>query len=189
MPPIYIRPIQSAHYADYVTLIGKQLGEGYLTEADFIEIAEDNQAICFEAINEQNEVVGILTAVIRSRQDALNLLKISSENLPSYATQSEYIGIFKTIAISEKNRGVGIGSALTEALMNAFYQNGVSTVACIAWQYGKTENIRGVMQRFGFQCVKSIPDYWKDDPHPFICPACGSPPCRCQANIYFKSLC
>ena len=44
-----IRSIQSEHYADYVALIGSQLGEGYLTESHFVELADDPLAVCFEA--------------------------------------------------------------------------------------------------------------------------------------------
>lgn len=187
-PQITIQTIQPAHYADYVALIGKQLGDGYFKIADFEALAENKQAICFEAVDEHNRVVGVVTAMVLAREDAFELLKIKRENIPDYARQSERIGIFKTIAISDKMQGCGIGSALVRTLLDAFKQEKLNAIACIAWQYGVTENIRGIMQAFDFSCYERIADYWLDDPEPFICPACGEPPCRCQANIYFRQI-
>lgn len=185
---VIIRSIQPEHYADYVALIGSQLGEGYLTENHFVELAADPLAVCFEAQAINGDVLGVVTAKILERQNAFELLKIRPEQVPDYAKQCEKIGIFKTIAISETAKGQGIGTQLVRALMQTFQQKNLHVVACVAWQYGETENIKGIMQRFSFERVAEIPDYWIDDPEPFICPACGKPPCRCQANIYFKAI-
>lgn len=105
MSEVHIQPIQTLHYADYVALIGKQLGEGYLTEADFREMAADDQAIFLEAVNGQNDVLGVLTAIIRARQEALNLLKMLPENLSDYAVQSELIGILKPLPSAKQLKG------------------------------------------------------------------------------------
>ena len=183
-----IQAIQPHHYADYVALIGAQLGEGYLTENHFVELASDPQAVCFEAQNANGDVLGVITAKILEKQAAFELLKITAAQAPEYAQRSEKIGIFKTIAISENAKGQGIGTKLVQALMDAFQQAHLQAAACVAWQYGETENIKGIMHRFGFERVAEIPDYWIDDPEPFICPACGKPPCRCQANIYFRAI-
>ncbi|AAU38009.1 unknown [[Mannheimia] succiniciproducens MBEL55E] len=187
-PNITIQPIQASHYADYVALIGKQLGEGYFKQADFEALANNPQAICFEAVDEQNQVVGVITSVTLDRESALALLKIQAQNTPDYVLQSDRIGIFKTIAIDENRKGCGIGSALVRKLLESFKQAGLNSIACVAWQYGETENIRGIMQAFDFTCYEKIANYWLDDPEPFICPACGEPPCRCQANIYFRQI-
>ncbi|OOH84524.1 hypothetical protein BMT54_12160 [Pasteurellaceae bacterium 15-036681] len=187
-PNTTIQPIQSHHYADYVALIGKQLGEGYLKIADFEALANNPQAICFEAVDEQNHVVGVITSVTLDRKSALTLLKIQPQNTPDYVLQAEQIGIFKTIAIDETKKGCRIGSTLVRNLLESFKQAGLNSIACVAWQYGETENIRGIMQAFDFTCYEKIENYWLDDPEPFICPACGEPPCRCQANIYFRQI-
>lgn len=87
----------------------------------------------------------------------------------------------------------GVGSALVSEMMRAFERLGVDSVACVAWQYhdpkhGEVENIKGIMDAFGFERFASIADYWADELDSFICPKCITPPCRCQATIYFKSL-
>ena len=181
-----IQLIQENHYADYVKLIGSQLGEGYFTTADFAQLTANPNALCFEAIDTDNNVLGVITSMILPYSEAIDLLKISPENLPAYAKTATEIGIFKTIAISKNAQGQGIGSRLTKHLLEQLQQR-VSVVACVAWKYGETENIKGVMNAFEFKCYQEIPDYWVEDTD-FICPACGSPPCHCQANIYFKQI-
>lgn len=181
-----INPIQENHYADYVELIGSQLGEGYFTTNDFAQLKENPNALCFEAVDANNTVLGVITSMVLPYSDAIELLKISPENLPDYAKTATEIGIFKTIAISKNAQGQGIGSSLTKYLLEQLKQR-VNTVACVAWKYGETENIKGVMNTFEFKCYQEIPDYWVEDTD-FICPACGTPPCHCQANIYFKRI-
>ena len=182
-----IQKIQEKHYVNYVSLISSQLGEGYFTEADFVKLDADPMSLGFEATDNNGDVLGIITAMTLPHNEAVALLKISPENLPEYAKNAKEIGIFKTIAVSQKAKGKGIGSALTKQLLESFKQQNISVIACVAWKYGETENIKGVMKAFDFKCFQEIPDYWVEDIN-LICPACKVPPCHCQANIYFKQI-
>ena len=76
---VTIYPIQTHHYLDYVDLIDSQLGKGYLTERDFSALANDLQAVCFEAQNAKGEVLGVITGKILPKQDVFPLLKILPE--------------------------------------------------------------------------------------------------------------
>lgn len=78
------------------------------------------------------------------------------ENILSYALQSEHIAIFKTIAIDESKKGLGIGTKLVHTLLKSFKRRNLTTIACVAWQYGETENIRPIMQKFSFICYEKI---------------------------------
>ena len=170
MNAITITPASPAHYSGYVALINSQLGEDYMTVRDFEAMAADAQALIFAAVErtDGDKVLGVVTGRMLDKDSALSLLKIQPEQLPEYAKNSQYIGILKTIAVSPSSQGRGVGSALVRTLLDALAQAGVDSVACVAWQYhdaerGAVENVRGLMDSFGFHCCASIRDYWAEE--------------------------
>lgn len=75
-------------------------------------------------------------------------------------------------------------------MMQDFQEYKVNVISCVAWKHGVQENIGGIMKYFEFNSSIEIKDYWKKESEEenFTCPICGTPPCLCQAKIYFKGV-
>lgn len=185
----HIQKLDAKHYYKGIDLIDSQLGKNYIKLDDLNKMNTEKNYLCFEATKD-GEFAGIAIGMILNVQETLALLKLKNIDFPKSAFASERVGIVKTVVVAQEYHAHGIGTALVSKLTEVFELHDIHAIACVAWKHDDTENIGGIMRKLEFRCIKEIPNYWKQESEKdyFVCPVCGEPPCRCQANIYFKSV-
>ncbi len=115
------------------------------------------------------------------------IIGLPEETLPK--EKSKRIALFKTMAIDPLFQNQGYGTALTDARLKGIESMGIKTVFAIAWKTDQTINMFTILSKHGFQEVATLKNYWRADSleKKYVCPACGGPPCTCDAVIFKKT--
>ncbi len=180
-----ISPYTSLHQKSVMQIANLTLGEGYLSNQILFDF-ENSNALGFVALRNQ-EVVGFAFALILSLGKLKQIIGLPEETLPK--EKSKRIALFKTMAIDPLFQNQGYGTALTDARLKGIESMGIKTVFAIAWKTDQTINMFTILSKHGFQEVATLKNYWRADSleKKYVCPACGGPPCTCDAVIFKKT--
>lgn len=176
--------IRTANAADTLSILriaDDQLGTGYV---DHESVASVEGTCGFSLVAElDGEVVGFAFCLRLDRDEAA---KMTRQSAPRYLRYADTVGVIKTVAVTKRLQGRGVGSALAQASIERFRAEGTRALFSIAWKTDSGINIAGVLEGQGFSQVAEIPGYWREDSldSSFECPECGTPPCECAAVIY-----
>ena len=152
-----IRLAEKKDIPNLMNLSLEAFGKGFHDEMYF----QKKDGECIVYTNDQLEIVGYCLSINTSKG-----IKLSS------------------IAISENQRGKGIGSMLIEDLLLEHSQKYIYTYA---WRRNGDVPLAPILKRLGFHEKEEIAKYWYRDSieKAYTCPECGSP-CYCSAVIYEK---
>ncbi len=167
---------------DVIQISNNQFGKDYVTKHYLKQIIKNKkQCPSKVAIDENNHVLGYYIGWIIKNEEIEDVLKLS----PDIFNNAKEIGVLKTIAVSKKSQGLGVGSKLTKTFIKDLKKIGITTVCTVAWKSIKGINIEKLVTRLKFKPALEIPNYWKDysEKTGYHCPICGIP-CRCHAVIY-----
>jgi GNAT superfamily N-acetyltransferase len=100
------------------------------------------------------------------------------------------VGSFSTLCVSEKYQGKGIGQLISHKRLELLKESGCEVVLGISWVSSMAHTSNRVFEKMGFKAVKKIDDFFYKSSleNPFICPACGEPPCTCPGILYRLNL-
>lgn len=154
----------------------KFIGENYYLREDLLKFTDNK--LSFLLIDSKSEdVLGIrLSLPMGDWMDKENLKKIHPE---LWKIDSEKVGYFKTIFLSDKVRGLKFGQKLSERALEAFKQTGHKAVVCHSWNESPNDSSRRYLENLGFKSLVSISNFWKDID--YNCIRCGKP-CVCSAT-------
>jgi ribosomal protein S18 acetylase RimI-like enzyme len=179
---------EKEHITQIVAISDKELGVGFLTYDDIMDkILDKNSNICKAALMNET-VVGFCLCKIVNQSEICDYLRIDKINLPEYVNRTDKIGVLKTIAVHNKFHRHGVGHALTFAAYNDLTTRDIQALSSIAWKNGETINADKILSTLGFQPHIEIKSYWEADgiKNNYNGSACGPPPCKCSAVLYFK---
>lgn len=102
----------------------------------------------------------------------------------------ERVGHLRYAAVDPAHRRQGIGGALMRAAESACRADGITAFYVIAWVRADSGACEGgaLYERAGYSCLAQIPDFYREWSFETstVCPACGEPPCVCEARVYVK---
>jgi len=182
--------VKEEHITQMVAISDKELGEGFLQHKDIMnKILDKDSHICKAALINET-IVGFCLSKIVKRSEICDYLHVDQANLPEYVKCADKIGVLKTIAVHNKFHRHGVGHALTFAAYNDLITRDVQAISSIAWKNGETINADGVLSALGLRPHIEIKSYWEADgiKNNYNCSACGPPPCRCSAVLYFRAV-
>jgi ribosomal protein S18 acetylase RimI-like enzyme len=178
------------HITQIAAISDKELGKGFLNYDDiFDKILDKDSHICKVALMDKR-VAGFCLSKIINQSEICGYLRVDQTNLPEYVNRADKIGVLKTIAVNNDFHRHGIGYALTLAAYNDLITRDIQAISSIAWKNGEQINADKLLSALGLRPHIEIKSYWKADgvKNNYNCSACGPPPCKCSAVLYFRAI-
>lgn len=144
-----------------------------------------------EILNITDELLGV-NYIVEKQLEEYFVLVAENEELGkcvgvclSYVDAEANVGYVKTVAVSPKFSGQGIGTELIAESVRRLENLGVKKLRTTAWKHDGIVNSDIIFRRNGFVPVREIPDFWYEDSlkRKFVCPVCGDV-CHCACVVY-----
>jgi GNAT superfamily N-acetyltransferase len=189
MEKIETRDLLPTHLDGALSVLGNALGARYVTREELTEFVEHDDKLGFVALTKDGRVVGAATSHIHD--DASSVLTLLPEDASDRVARLlpnlrfNRTGLLRSIAVSSKARGNGVGTNLVRASVEALWQRGATSILSIGWTDADGCHIQGPLESVGFTAHGDLPDFWKRDSveKDYQCPTCGQP-CECVARIF-----
>lgn len=171
-----------------MAILGRELGDQYVTDHDIMEYVTRPDALAETAINTDGRVMAVSISEMIDIEDFQGLfgqhLDAVRKVVPGFSLQT--FGLFKSIAVSERYKGRGVGTILLRQALNWFEQQKATTIVSLAWESDGVCFAQGILESVGFERKLRLERFWYEDStaRGYQCPSCGNP-CICTANIYF----
>lgn len=171
-----------SHIKQLLLLANQALGNNFITKQELATYFNNPKRYLLVAII-NNEVVGFITAEICNKTELLNKV-LQLIDLPKNITN---IGWIKQVAVHPNYFRKGIANKLlktTTTTLNPF----CDTQFCISWVKGTVTPMSNLLLKNNFTLHQTIPNYWYNDSltKQYNCDICGTPPCKCSAELYFS---
>lgn len=100
------------------------------------------------------------------------------------------LGLIETVVVCPNHRGLGLGTMLVAAAAAHLIHDGVTVIECHAttWSNSGICYLKSPLERNGFTAQEHLLQAWKDDDQDYICRACGTEPCLCDATLYRREI-
>lgn len=184
-----VKLFRKCHFSEIIALSDEELGEDYLTQELLNDFNSNENAFVHVALNSSGKVIGFVLGLIASENEIQAFFKKAQLiQLLRLSLSAGRIGIVKTIAINNKYKGQGVGTALIKSCISILETKGISIICSLAWRSKKGINLEHILENEGFKILKELKKYWFEDSiqRNYICPECGQPPCKCSAVIYYR---
>lgn len=179
--PATIKPLTQEHLPYALALFGTCLGERYITRDQLKAYVEDKDKKGFVAVDSTNNVLGAVLC------ETWNSVPQVNEKVSTLLPDLDFhkCGFLKSLAVSEDQRGRGIGLKLASAALDWMRSNGSTTEVAVSWVENGHCNAKGVLENLGFKEQTKIDRFWYQESKEkgYICPSCGNP-CECAALIF-----
>jgi ribosomal protein S18 acetylase RimI-like enzyme len=186
---IKIQNYEPKYNLQILELSDKQLGKDYLDNESLSKAHSDPNNYLALAIDENGVLVGFCLGYIVDSSRIQQEFKISSKDIPDVIKNASKLAVLKTIAVSEKYKGIGIGGNLIKDCTNYFKSKDLCAICSIGWKSKNGTNVERILLRAGFEKLIEIPEFWNIESieKKYSCPVCGNP-CNCSAVIFFATL-
>jgi N-acetylglutamate synthase-like GNAT family acetyltransferase len=189
---VIVSPLDASPHSidEAAALFQDSLGKDFIRRDELKQLIQSPEAIIFAARNGENGLVGVCTATLLSKAEALLIEeKARSAGLKGVHLTESRIGLLKSTAVAPSSRNRGIGLKLLESRLQWLKRQGCTSVVTLSWDSGSNESSRGLLEAAEFEAVGVLPEYWRepDGEYTFECMKCGSP-CTCSAVLMRRSL-
>jgi GNAT superfamily N-acetyltransferase len=135
----------------------------------------------------EGKLAGIATARVLPENDFDYYVPFGKEAVEQLFQQHR-VGSMETASVTESLQGQGIGQELTRHRIRWLSEAGCTAVIGVLWESGLANTSDRVFTKLGFERLSQVRGFYAHDSvrRGFICPVCGSPPCRCSASLYVK---
>ena len=184
-----LRSLLEKDFSKIVAISEQQLGRDYLNVTDLEKSLSQPDIYFTRVIEHQSRgIMGFSLSKIMSGSSIKEYIHLTENEYPKALMCAKNIGLLGIIAVENEFQGRGLGTALIKDTIKEFSKREINTIWSTAWRSSKGVNIGGILGKSGFQILKEIPDYWKEDSikRGYHCPDCGPPPCKCSAVVYGK---
>jgi len=185
---------RSQYFDAAVSVLSHNLGSEYINfETVTTILTTSAHAVLLAAIaKEDSTLLGACLSSIASEDKCRELDSVirAVSDVPNLTGTSK-VGLLQSIAVNKNFRRMGVGSQLTIDALKYFKKWKCGSAIAIAWipSDGRGDS-RGMLKGAGFREIMIIHNFWEESSKKdnFRCPACGNPPCRCDAAIMFLDL-
>lgn len=155
-----IRLAELSDIPSLVSLSEQAFGKSFHNDSYFNSAISSSKNRCY--INLYNDVLVAFLTILNTE----NGLRIDS------------------VVVDETHRGKGMASQLFEEVLTDYNSERLQV---FVWKESPDGNLEAICQRFGFNKVDEISNYWYEQSlnNEFICKRCGNP-CYCTAILYEK---
>ena len=166
---IALRAPRKKEILKIVRLADEIFGDGYLVASDV------NSR--YTVLTVDGSLVGFVNTDIWDNADATN-------------TEGFTLGLIESIAVRPTHRGVGLGDVIIATAVASLKIEKVDLIECYAttWSDSGSCFIKGALERNGFEMGEHFPRMWENDVQDFICRACKTAPCLCDATLYRREV-
>ena len=166
-------------------LLNRTQGDG-LFKKEYVERALTHPDYFTVAAFQGNSLVGVGVANLINDFEFYEpfLSDISAE------LKGKIVGSFSTLAIQENLQGQGIGQMISHKRLEWLKAKNCEVILGVSWVSGFAHTSDRVFKRMGFTEVKRLENFFYESSlkNPFVCPACGGPPCQCAAILFRMNL-
>ena len=174
-----------------ISISAEQLGADYLNDND-LRMSLTQSGICFTRVvaKKNKGVMGFCLCKIIEGDSIRKHIPMPDKDLPDLLQTENSIGMIGIVATHAEYQGRGIGMQLVKNCLAEFAKREIPVVYSIGWHSSKGVNIGGILENCGFVKLTEVSNYWREDSlkRNYRCPDCGSPPCKCSAVVFAKSL-
>lgn len=180
-----IRLVEQKDVNNVYAISNEQLGQDYIKKQALEEMLNSDQVVIL-VFEQNNELLGFLLYEIIDKNRLKHELKIINANLEKIIKTENNFGFLNIVAVSEKAKGKGVGSALNFEIVKIMEQKGIKFSFSLAWKDKEKINIGNILLRVGYIELYEIENYYYEDSikRNYTCPTCGNPPCKCSAIVY-----
>lgn len=186
--PFSLRPLAPADADAVKQLWSARFGGDPSTQENWIEAAltPSHSAVgCVAVASSTDEVVGLAFLDVAGRDYTRRYLGLPTLDLhPPLADRN---GIFHLYCVRKEWEGRGIGSAFYERCLDELADRHVPRAFGIAWHRPHTVDSRVLFEKYDFECLTTVEEYYSrtgSRPH---CPDCSGP-CSCTASLFAHTM-
>jgi len=182
-----ITPLKKEHFSDIIKLSNIHFGQNFITSQYLNKYLSIIKKQGFTFLSDQNNVVGFILTDILNTSEFIEAIIKDKEWFISQLNDYKNVALIKQIVVNELYQNKGIGSLLIEHVINLLNTSSQITY-CLAWKKGDKTPLKNILLKNGFSNIKTITNYWYNDSlsKNYSCIHCGSPPCTCSSEVYFK---
>jgi GNAT superfamily N-acetyltransferase len=179
-------PGHSSLLPECLALVDRTQGKGIIT-LDYLErCASESDKLLLLALLD-----GSLAGVAAARvvpQDGFDYYLPFGREAVLDLFQHYRVGLMSLASVVEPLQGQGIGQELTRHRIQWMNDAGCTAQIAVSWRSGLTHTSDRVFTKLGFKCLSQVEGFYREDStqRGWICPVCGSPPCRCSASFYIR---
>jgi ribosomal protein S18 acetylase RimI-like enzyme len=177
-----IEQANKSHLNQLLLLANQAFGENFITQQELeTYINHPNKYLFVTTISD--EIAGFITAEICNKNELQNNL-LQPIDLPKNTTN---IGWIKQVAVHPNYFRKGIANKLLKTTITTL-KPFCDTLFCISWKKGEQTPMSNLLLKINFSLHQTIPNYWYTDSltQQYSCSICGSPPCKCSAELFFS---
>lgn len=167
-----------------VHLFDKLFGKNFISlETVNSWIGNKNKiAFCY---SEKETVIGFIFYELDQVEDLKNSYLSHGDVVSKYFSDCEKIAKLNYIGVDVNYQNRGIASQLFKKSIHQLIDS-VDGIVSVCWEKEETNNMRNILINNNFQMLKFIPKYWYNDSieKNYNCAICGTPPCKCNAEIF-----
>lgn len=145
-----------------------------------------NSKDCYSfCLSDNNVFVGFIFLKLHSATSINDCLLNEYEWFLTYFKGYKNIAIVEQIAIVNEYRGKKLSHQLLIKSLD-FIEEKCDIVISVCWLKKELTPMARLLKRNNFYPIKTLSNYWKEDSleKEYNCTICGSPPCKCSAEIY-----
>jgi ribosomal protein S18 acetylase RimI-like enzyme len=182
---ISIRPFTEADFKDIMHIADNRFGNAYLSLNELKTYLNNRNKIGLVALV-NTKIAGFAFAQICDFDAAIKLVLCDHEWFQEQFEKAVPIGVLKTIAVHPTYSNKGIGTALTNYRI-AMLKKSTNSIFAVSWEQKQNSFNLKILENSGFTRKRRIENYWMEDSQQkgYTCEACGTPPCKCTALIYW----
>jgi GNAT superfamily N-acetyltransferase len=171
----------------FLALVERTQGKGIFEPDYFVRCASgEGDRLLLIALLE-GKLAGVATARVLPENDFDYYVPFGKEAV-EHLFQQHRVGSLETASVTESLQGKGIGQELARHRIRWLSEAGCTAMIGVSWESGLANTSDRVFKKLGFKHLSQVKGFYADDSvrRGFICPVCGSPPCRCSASLYVK---
>jgi ribosomal protein S18 acetylase RimI-like enzyme len=174
-------------FPECLALVDRTQGKGIYTPEYFSRCASgEGDGMVLVALLE-GKLAGVATARVLP-EDGFTYYTPFGKEAVEQLFQQHRVGSMETASVTESLQGQGIGQELTRHRIRWLSEAGCTAMVGVCWESGLTNTSDRVFRKLGFERLSQVKGFYIDYSvrRGFICPVCGSPPCRCSASLFVK---
>jgi len=178
---------QSALFSDCVALLDRTQGIGVYTSDHLARCASETDRILLLALL-QERLVGVASGLVLPQEAPRGYAAFGRDVVDLF--DHHRVGSLNMASVEESWQGRGIGQELTRRRIKWLGEAGCTAIVGISWNSGSEHNSARVFRKLGFTQLSHAEGYYAEASlhQGFLCPVCGSPPCRCSATLFVRNL-